>query len=268
MKIGLSAAKNEVIPLFFVFLALMTGEPRPLQAQNRRLADYREVYVSPDVKCHQGYATDGTNHYTFDNQVIYKWRGDQKWSLMMSNNAPFAGVSGLNHFGDGDYFEGKLYLVAEFWMSCTNYASQSILIFDATSLGRLEVHNISAQHHEVAGLAIAPSEGAGGVIYVASYCDGSKIFKYDLRTFEYLGPLPLSRPLSNLQGVAWHGGRFYAPEDGGDIYTFMADGRVSLLYHDTHNGSHEGLKYAGVGLRWLIDEGPGKQRIHYISAMP
>ena len=121
MKIGLSAAKNEVIPLFFVFLALMTGEPRPLQAQNRRLADYREVYVSPDVKCHQGYATDGTNHYTFDNQVIYKWRGDQKWSLIASNNTPFAGISGLNHFGDGDYFEGKLYIVAEFWASCTGW---------------------------------------------------------------------------------------------------------------------------------------------------
>ena len=251
-----------------MLLALLIGLPVPVWAQGRPDATYREIYVSPDVKSHQGYATDGTNHYTFDNAVIYKWRGDQNWSSLGSNNMPFAGVSGLDHFGDGDYFEGKLYIVAEAWASCTNFANQSILIFDAASLGRLEVHNVSAQNHEVAGLAIAPRDGVGGVIYVASYCDGSKIFKYDLRTFEDLGPLPLSRPLSNLQGVAWHGGRFYAPEDGGDLYTFTGDGRVSLLYHDLHNGSHEGLKYAGLGLRWLIDEGPGKKRIHYISAMP
>ncbi|MGA2555963.1 MAG: hypothetical protein ABSG04_06785 [Verrucomicrobiota bacterium] len=268
MKTRLSASRPQAIPCLCVLLAWLAGCPQGLRAQNRAGAQYREISVSPDVKSHQGYATDGTNHFTFDNQVIYKWQGDQKWTSMMSNNAPFAGLTGLNHFGDGDYFEGKLYIVAELWASCANFTNQSILVFDAASLARLEVHNVAAQGHEVAGLAIAPDDGPRGIIYVASYCDGSRIFKYDLRTFEYLGPLPLSRPLSNLQGVAWHGGRFYAPEDGGDLYTFASDGRVSLLYHDTHNGSHEGLKCAGLGLRWLIDEGPGKQRIHYISAMP
>jgi len=246
-------------------LALIISPPPPARAQERPGASYHERFVSPDVKSHQGYATDGTDHYTFDNQAIYKWRDDSSWSLVASNKAPFAGVSGLDHFGDGDYFEGKLYIVAEAWASCANYTNQSILVFDAASLARLEVHNVSAQRHEVAGLAVAPPDGLNGVIYVASYCDGSKIFKYDLRTFEYLGPLPLSQTLSSLQGVAWHNGRFFVPEDGGSIYTFTGDGHVSLAYVDAHNGSHEGLKYAADGLRWLIDEGPGKQRIHYIS---
>ena len=268
MKLRLQLADTRGFRVVMACTASMTVLALPLAAQTLRRADYREIYVSPDVKSHQGYATDGTNHYTFDNTTIYKWAADQKWSLMLSNNAPFAGLDGLNHFGDGDYFEGKLYIVAEFWGGCEHYTNQSITVFDAATLRRLEVHSVSAQGHEVAGLAVAPSDGPGGMIYVASYCDGGKLFKYDLRTFEFAGVLPLSRPLANLQGVAWHAGQFYAPVDGGDIYTFDSDGRVRLLYHDTHIGSHEGLKYAGLGLRWLIDEGPGKQRVHYISAMP
>jgi len=154
------------------------------------------------------------------------------------------------------------------WGNCTNFSNQSILVFDAVSLTRLEVHNVSAQHHEVSGLAIAPGDGAGGVIYVTSYCDGSRLFKYDLLTFEYLGPLALRRTLANLQGVAWHDGRFYVPEDGGSLYTFTGNGQVSLAYADSRSGSYEGIKYAGGGLRWLIDEGPAKQRIHYLANMP
>ena len=265
MKTKLYDPRGQTVPWFFVFLTLITGPAPPARAQERPGAGYRERFVSPDVKCHQGYATDGTNHYTFDNHAIYKWRDDSSWSLVASNMAPFAGVAGLDHFGDGDYFEGKLYIVAEAWANCTNYTNQSILVFDAPSLARLEVHNVSAQRHEVAGLAVAPPDGLNGVIYVASFCDGSKLFKYDLRTFDYLGPFPLSRALSSLQGVAWHDGRFFVPEDGGAIYTFAGDGHVSLAFVDAHNASHEGLKYPAGGLRWLIDEGPGKQRIHYFS---
>ena len=252
---------------FVVFLALTLSQP-PARAQDRPGASYQEIFVSPDIKCHQGYATDGSNHYTFDNQTIYKWHNDLNWSFVAINTTPFAGVSGLNHFGDGDYFQGKLYIVAEFWAGCANFTNQSILVFDAASLARLEAHNLSAQRHEVSGLAIAPSDGAGGVIYVSSYCDGSKLFKYDLRTFDDLGPFPLSQTLSSLQGVACHDGRFYVPEDGGAIYTFSGDGHVSRLYVDLHNGSHEGLKFVQDGLRWLIDEGPGKQRIHFFSIRP
>jgi len=253
----------------YVGLAIVaTGSCGTAGAQNPARAVYHETFVSPDIKSHQGYAWDGTNHYTFDNQTIYKWRDDQNWTLIDSNSTALAGLTGINHLGDGDYFEGKIYIVAEAWASCTNFAFQSILIFDAGTLRRLEAHDVSAWRHEVSGLAVSPNEGLDGIIYVTSYCDGSKIFKYDLRTFDYLGTVPLMQSLSFLQGVAWHNGRFYVPEDGGSLYSFGIDGRVSLLYQDSHSGSHEGLKYVGTGFRWLIDEGRGKQCIHYVSPLP
>jgi hypothetical protein len=158
--------------------------------------------------------------------------------------------------------------VAESWTDCAHYTNQSILVFDAASLGRLEAHDVSSQHHEVSGLAVAPHDRGNDLIYVTSYCDGTRIFMYDLHSFRYLGQLALSAPLSDVQGVAWHDGRFYVPEDGGKIFTFTRNGVVSLAYQDPHGGSHEGLKYAGNGLRWLIDEGAGKQRIHYIAMKP
>ena len=240
----------------------------PAWSQNHPGPAYREIYVSPDVKSHQGYAYDGTNHYTFDNQTIYKWRDDENWTLLDSNKTALAGLTGINHLGDGDYFQGKIYIVAETWSSCTNFAFQSILVFDAGTLHRLEAHNVGAQGHEVSGLAVSPHEGIDGIIYVTSYCDGSKLFKYDLVTFDYLGTLPLTQTLNGLQGVAWHDGRFYVPEDGGALYSFGVDGRVSLIYRDLHVGSHEGLKYFGNGIWWLIDEGRGKQRIHFLSEAP
>jgi hypothetical protein len=105
----------QALPFVSILLAFTIGCLLPACASNRPGAGFHETFVSPDIKCHQGYATDGTNHYTFDNQTIYKWRNDLNWSLIASNNTPFAGVPGLNHFGDGDYFQGKLYIVAENW---------------------------------------------------------------------------------------------------------------------------------------------------------
>jgi hypothetical protein len=252
-----------------LWLLLAWNLPTPaLHAQSLAGGKFHETFVSQNINCHQGYATDGTNHFTFDNQAIFKWTGEKIWSLVSSNLDPFAGLSGLDHLGDGDYVDAKLYIVGEFWQSCTNFSHQNILVFDAHTLARLSAHDVSAQGHEVSGVAVGPHTDQWGVLYVTSYCDGSQIFKYDLRTFDYLGALPLSQPLPNLQGVAWHDGTFYVPEDGGEIYSFARDGKVSLVYRDNHSGSHEGLKYVNHEIRWLIDEGPGQKRIHYLSAIP
>jgi hypothetical protein len=268
MKVRLFDRGYRAISVVSMLVAMILAHPPSAAAQIRPPRGYHEVFVSPDVNCHQGYATDGTNHYTFDTQAVYKWRNDEKWSLLASNTTVFAGITGLSHLGDGDYFEGKLYVVAETWAGCTNFSNQSIVVFDAATLARLEVHDVSPQHHEVSGLAIAPFGDQNCLIYVTSYCDGSKIFMYDLQTFHYLGFVPLSRTLSDLQGIAWHEGRFYVPEDGGAIYTFTRSGKVSWAYQDKHKGSHEGLKFAGDGLRWLIDEGTGNKRIHFIAVKP
>jgi hypothetical protein len=223
------------------------------------------TFISPNTFSHQGYATDGTNHFTFDNQAVYVWSNDVNWTSVASNMAVFSGVSGLNHLGDGDYYDGKLYVAAEAWRSCGNYTNQSIGVFDATTLQRLSVHNVMADAHECSGLAVVPADGSNGIIYVTSYCDGSQIWKYDLQTFALIGTLPLSRSIPYIQGIASANGKFYIAQDTGYIYSLDYSGNVSQVFYTPIPGSHEGLKYVQGQIRWLIDSGAGKKFIYYVS---
>ncbi len=224
-----------------------------------------ETFMSPDVNCHQGYTTDGTNHYTIDTQRIEKRLNDANWTCILTNSAPFAGLKGLDHLGDGKYYHGRLYIVGESWAGYNNFHNQSILVFDSATLARVEVHDISAQGHEVSGLAVVPDAGPHGVIYVTSYCDGNRLFLYDLTTFGFLGTLPLSQPIPLLQGITWHRKRFYVSCDTDGIYTIERSGKVKLVYLSHVPGSHEGLDYSQKELRWLIDAGAGYKFVHYIS---
>ncbi|MGA2555962.1 MAG: hypothetical protein ABSG04_06780 [Verrucomicrobiota bacterium] len=223
------------------------------------------TFISPNTFSHQGYATDGTNHFTFNNQAIYVWSNDLYWTSIASNTAVFAGTTGMNHLGDGDYYNGKLYVVAENWASCGNYTNQSLLTFDALTLQRLSVHNVAADAHEVSGLAVAPSDGSNGIIYVTSYCDGSKLWEYDLSSFALIGTLPLSQNILTIQGITWANRIFYIAQDNGNIYSIDYNGHVSLVYTSTIPGSHEGLKYVQGQIRWLIDSGPGHKFIYYVN---
>ncbi|MGD0411969.1 MAG: hypothetical protein ABSC18_09710 [Verrucomicrobiota bacterium] len=222
------------------------------------------TFISPNTFSHQGYATDGTNHYTFDNQAIYVW-DSANWTSIASNTAVFQGVPGLDHLGDGDYYNGELYLVAESWSSCGSYTNQSLVTFDAATLQVLSVHNVAADGHEVSGLAVAPSDGPNGTIYVTSYCDGSKIWEYDLSTFALIGTLALSRPIPYIQGITWANGKFYISQDMGSIFSLDYSGDVSHVYSTSISGSHEGLKYVQGQIRWLIDSGAGHKFIYYVS---
>jgi len=231
-------------------------------------ASFLETYASPDTGCQQGYAWDGTNHYLIDSAQIFKRANDSNWTVLASNTNVFSGLPGLNHMGDGDYYNGELYIPCEFWLgACTNVSDQSIVTFDAAKLQPLKVYDVSADNHEMSGLCIVPSDGSNGVIYVTAYCDGSQVWRYDLATMKLLGTIPLSQTLYCLRGIAWHDGTFYLAEDfaQGSVYSMEYNGKIKLVCTTPVTGSQGGLKYTGNVLRWLIDQGPGSREVHYIS---
>jgi hypothetical protein len=264
---------SQDVKLSLITLAGLAGQimqaqqipPSSLPALNASRLQPGITFISPNTFSHQGYAFDGTNHYTFDNHTIYVWSNDLSWTSIASNTSVFTGTSGINHLGDGDYYNGQLYVVGEYWNGCGSYTNQSLLTFDAGTLQRLSVHNVSADAHEVSGLAVAPADGANGIIYVTSYCDGSKIWEYDLSSFALLGTLPLSQNLPAIQGITWAGQLFYIALDSGNIYSMDYSGHVSLVYSTSLPGSHEGLKYVQGQIRWLIDGGAGHKFIYYIN---
>lgn len=225
-------------------------EPRQLQ----------ETSVSPDTGCHQGYATDGSTHFIFDTTRILTRAEDATWSITRVNETPFAGTTGYNHLGDGDHFEQKLYVPAEHYASCSDERNPAIFVFDATTLERKGIFKLP-ENEEVSGVVVRPESRE---LWVSSYCDGTRLWVYNLDSMRLERTVPLSPPVAKIQGLAYHGGFFYLAQNSGIIRRMYLDGFSVPVYETSSAGAHEGLDYSQNELRWLIDEGFGEQKVHYL----
>jgi hypothetical protein len=230
---------------------------------------------SPNTASHQGYTTDGTNHYTTDTGAIYKW--DAGWSQTASNAAPMSGVAGVDHLGDLAYFAGKLYVPMESYTNITTFSNMKLAVYSASDLSRIATHDISAQGHEASAVAV---DGANGVLWVSSYADGTTLWKYSLASpGTYLGSLALSETVSRINGLAWRDGRLYAatgePGTGatmGAVWRIdQTTGAAQIVYHDSRRGAgvaHEGIDFSQDTMRWLVDEnngGAGSKYVNYFT---
>jgi len=215
---------------------------------------------SPDTGCHQGYATDGTSHFLFDTHRILKRADDATWHITGVNDTPFNGLPGYDHIGDGDYFEGSLYAPVEHYTSCTDDSNPAIFLFDAATLTRTRIVDLPVAQ-EVSGVAVLP---ASRELWVSSYCDGTRLWVYDIDTFQLKRTVTLGQALSNVQGLAYRAPFFYVAQNDGKLYQITQDGKTFLAFQTTSPGAHEGLDYSQPELRWLIDEGLGEQKIHFL----
>lgn len=221
---------------------------------------FADSWQSPDTGCHQGYATDGTSHFLFDTHRILKRADDATWRITGVNDTPFAGLSGFDHIGDGDYFEGNLYAPVEQYTSCTSDSNPAIFLFDASTLVRTRVVDLPVAQ-EVSGVAVLPDSRE---LWVSSYCDGSQLWVYDVDTFALKRTIPLHPALHDVQGLAHHEGMFYVAQNDGTIMQVTLDGHARQVFRTPTPGAHEGVDYSQKELRWLIDEGLGKQKVHYL----
>ncbi len=222
---------------------------------------FTDISQSPDTGCHQGYATDGTSHFLFDTHRILKRADDATWHITGVNDTPFAGLTGFDHIGDGDYFEGKLYAPVEHYTSCTNDSNPAVFVFDAATLVRTQVIDLPVAQ-EVSGMAVLPESRE---LWVSSYCDGSQLWVYDVDTFELKRTVSLYPGLNNVQGLAYRSGNFYVAQNDGTLMSVTLDGSTRQVFKTDFPGAHEGLDYSQNELRWLIDGGLGKQKVHYLK---
>lgn len=152
----------------------------------------------------QGWCTDGTYYYVFEQDAIRK-RSRSDWSIISSNTNVFAGLNGSpNHLGDGDIYGNYLYNPVEYYSgSCSTPSSDlQIARYDLSTLALADTHTITGPT-EIGALAI---DGARGVIYVSSYCDPTQIFCYSLSDYSRLPSIQLSSRdfnFKNIQGLAY-----------------------------------------------------------------
>jgi hypothetical protein len=208
-------------------------------------------------KVEEGIAWDGTNHYLIFRGSVVKVDGS--WSnVVASNETPFRGLTGFDHMGAGEFYQGKLYVAVESYHGCGHVTNQSIFIFDANTLGRKSVTPVSNYTSEVSALTIVTNQGPHGVIFVSNFCDESKLYKFDLSDLSFLGTLPLDQPISQLQGIAYRNGLIFAANDVGpdgeiyDIDPTNGHTRKRAFVTYPHGKEVEGCLFNGKTLEVMV----------------
>lgn len=226
-----------------------------------------ETFASPSIaNGHQGYTWTGTHHLVIDTAALYKY--DANWGGIVQSNAdPFAGTV-LTHFGDGNCAGGKLYITAEIY-NTTSWSDMSLLVFDAATLERERIVDVTAQGYEISGCCAVPELGE---IFVVSFVGNTSIWRYRLSDFAYLGKIDPDIPIALAQGITYRGGYFHIMSDSsGKISEVSLAGKVTAQYQISgRNTNFEGLEWVGDELRWLNDDPTATppRRVFYYKFIP
>lgn len=247
------SATIEVILIsgIIIFLLILSSYGSMNEISNIDNSDETKKYglvrvdKSPDIKAHQGITTDGETFYLFHTDFIKKVDGN--WNEIDINKKVLSEIGGgMNHLGDGDYHNGKLYVPVEYWDNHDNFRSQHIAIWDATDLSYVGKHDISVQGHEVAGITVDDE-----YIYVVSFYDGTTIWRYDLSDFSYASLIPLSENIENIQGITKSDDHFYISREN---YLYKVS-LAGIIVEKIPAQVNEGIDFSQEFLYCLNDEG-------------
>lgn len=212
--------------------------------------------TSADLGGHQGVAWDGTHYYITDNNLIKKY--DASWSLVATNSDPCGDVQtatgdAVDHCGDPCVVGGVIYVPVEIYVNISTWSLMKIAMFNASDLSFIGADAISAQAHEASSVCYRPADDN---LYVSSYADGSKLWKYARSDRSYQGTLSLSSTIPKIQGVTFWRTAFWinSDETGWDCTVRVAsDGRVQGRVWGTTGGNYEGIDFNDAGLLLLHD---------------
>lgn len=217
-----------------------TSNARHMYALNGRY--YTHVYDSVSnvgPTAHQGCAYDGSYYYFIDTNYIYKRSTIDGSNIATNSNPAPSANANCNHLGASEVYGDYLYVPVERWVSCYDFTYQYIARYNKSDLTFYDAYSVSAQGHEVSALTIDPTAGTNGIIYVVSFCDGSKIWKYDLSDFSYLGSITISTTITAIQGICLD------PESDGFIISKEGAPLVRVKLDGTYLGS-AGLLTGGL----------------------
>lgn len=225
-------------------------------------------YTSPDTNSHQGYTTDGVNHYTIDTVAFYK-KNQYTWATTATNSNPFVGQTGYDHLGDADYYNGKIYIGCNYYNSCQDTGKFSLCVYNASDLSQVSVTELDtnggANEHSTASVVVVPEHGDNGIIYFVAFCDGTKIWKHDLSDFSYVGSITLGTEITGPQGIAWKNGKFYISGNSDRVYQVDEDGSNVTSVITLPSSQVQGIDYSTNQLRVMVDSGTPEKVYYYTN---
>ncbi|MGA7258864.1 MAG: Ig-like domain repeat protein [Terracidiphilus sp.] len=255
-----------------------TGNPTPTgsvtlsSGKYLSVGPYTQTFQTADLYINQGYATDGTNNYIFFDSApgsgeITEY--NSTWSTVLNSNPDtLTGISGVDHEGDGAYYNGNLYLSLQAYGGCIANQASYLAIFSATATGLPLVTSANITAYDTggalgSGVAVVPSQNA---LYLVDYCDGSKMWVFNLTTLAFEETIPLAYTIDYLQGISYNAATnsFFVTADvlypgtnlptggGGTIFQVSLDGTtVTPVYQTSAQGELEGLDYTTSTLRYV-----------------
>jgi len=212
---SMDASQNDAEEEYVVQPAPVTVEGRPeeegvLAPENRySLAGVHEV----DGR--QGVAYGDECYYISGSTTLTRY--DSEWNKVSEAEDPFAGFENeVNHIGDIDVYDGKIYAGVEYFMDGESKNIQ-IAVYDAESYQLVNTYSFdeASGQTEVSGIAVDPDSGS---IWMTSWTgdeSGRYLYRYDLENGSYKGKVHLQCPPQWLQGIAYYNGCLYMTADDG-----------------------------------------------------
>ena len=191
------------------------GDGSPDQEGGHLTSAVYTLVGSVEVDGRQGVAAEGDLRWVSGSTTLSRYDAD--WNLLATNDAPFSTGYELevNHIGDIDVFNGEVYCGVELFLDgvATNI---QIAVYDGETLELTRTFNFEPRsgQDECSGIAVNPDEGT---VVMCSWTDSGKyLYRYDLKTGNYLGKVELLPQPKWQQGVAYHDGFYYLTADDGD----------------------------------------------------
>jgi len=182
----------------------------------------------------QGIASDG-------GRIFFSWNlglhsTDLGFGTTLATNAYDAipydlGGMGLNHIGDIDYFDGKIYAPIE---DGSAYLHPYVVTYEADTLQATGDRFALDRDRLMEGVPWVAIDPVRQVAYTAEWNDTTRLNVHRLSDFAITSTVPLSRTVGRIQGAKVYKGMLYAARDNGGEKSIEAidpvTGQVTNLF--------------------------------------
>lgn len=245
--------------------SMLTGLGAPAMAEEPWIMVERSFFLGADPARGQGVTTDGTNWY-FSGTKSLEITDDTYNTILIDTNAILSQVGlangytdvTLNHIGDIDYADGKLYISLDSTqrdpITGDKYSNPVFAVYDAATLTWTgEAYTVSPPHGIKDIASWVAVDAKAGLAYGMAYDNATELAVYNLADFSFKQYIPLSQVVDQAQGGKLLNGYMYFATDNDEkllMRANLATGEVETIGNLKIDGEQE---VEGLSIRWTKD---------------
>ena len=231
------------VSLFFTYLF---GLAAPSADSGIEVTGQNRLLLADALCAAQGMCFDGEYYYSsgsvsaLNMTSLAKW--DKSFRCIKKNTVAvpreFTKTYGSNHIGGIDLTDSYIYAPVE-GKTDNGYEHNFVLLYDKETLEYTGIYYELTCDKLTDGIPWCAADEENGYFYTSKYNGAEEILRYDLKTMEFLGTVPLSQTLNKLQGGDVYGGVLYLSADVSDSVTEtvyaveLATGNVRVAFERT-----------------------------------